>query len=103
MTVPFAAALDLMFGSAMATAATYTAAGGQPRTIRVTRDQGSQELSLNGGAAIVDANAVQIRRSEVALPDAGDAVTIGDDHFIIQGGATLDVEGLTWTCYLEPA
>lgn len=113
MTDPFAAALTPLFNGPGAVAADYTAAGGEPVRIRVIRDQRTDEAGFNGDTVLMDANLVQIQRSDIAQPAAGDRLAIlhlnpdgsiaSQEDFTIQGGARLDVEGLTWNCALEPA
>jgi hypothetical protein len=103
MIDPFATALAALHASAGAVAAIYTPVDGEPFPIRLIRGQPSEFADHNGGQIILDTDRVQIMRSDVAEPLKDDLVEIGTEIFVVQGGATLDVEGVTWNCSLEPA
>jgi hypothetical protein len=101
MADPFATALAALHLSAGSVAATFTPKGGAPTGIRVIRGQPSEQVAYGAGSVVLDTNAVQIMRSDVADPTGG-MIQIGSEIFAVQGGPTLDVEGITWTCQLEP-
>jgi hypothetical protein len=111
MPDPFATALAALHRSVLAVAAIYTPPGGYPAPrIMVIRSQGSAEA---GTGILLDTEQVSIMRSDVDEPaDGGELALLKLDEagsevsretFLIQGGARLDVEGLSWTCFLGPA
>ena len=100
---PFASALVALFRAPGSEAAVYTAPGGPPTPLRVIRERGEREVRKGISRVMVDGNAVQIQRTDVAQPVNGALLTIGAEAFLVQGGAALDSEGLTWTCHLTPA
>jgi hypothetical protein len=104
MADPFAAALARLHVSAASVAASFTPDGGtvdDAVLIRVIRGQPSQEVAYGDASIMLDTNQVQIRRADVADPTGG-TLTLGAEIFSIQGAPSLDIEGLTWTCHLEP-
>lgn len=113
MADPFSMALAALHSSAGSVAAIFTKTGGSPTDISIVRDQQTREIGFGAGDVLMDSNRVQIQRSAVPDVAAGDALSIGNarlhadvtawTHFTIQGGALLDVEGVTWNCNLEPA
>lgn len=96
---PFVIALDALFRAPGSVVATFAPAVGDPFEVRVIRDNGREVQD----SVIMDTEAVQIRRSEVARPAAGDRIEFADEAFTIQSPPQLDRERLTWTCLLEPA
>lgn len=114
MADPFAAALAVLHRAAApgTVAADYTPIGEATRRITVVRAQGTETVGLNGDEQLVDVNRIQIQRADVAIVVAGSTVdlltldangnVVATESFGIQGGATLDIEGLTWNCPIEP-
>lgn len=99
---PFQMALDAMFYAPGSVEASLTLPGEQPLIVRGIPSRPSEELDLGQGAIVADTFTIMLRRSEVAQPHGG-ALTIGDESFSITGEPRIDVEGITWTCELEPA
>lgn len=103
MRDPFAAALAVLHSSVGAVAAIYQEQGQDPVSLRVIRHRGTREVTLNGTGILADVDMVQIQCGDVARPVAGASLSIGTEHFVLQGGPSLDARGLYWTCNLEPA
>ncbi len=101
---PFALAADALFASPLATDATYIARSQpEPVTIRVIRTRGDRTTGFGSGQVLQRTNTVDIRRSEIAEPESGDGLLIGDEPFELFGDPELDEEGVTWTCGLREA
>lgn len=108
MADPFAAALAALFNAPGSLAATYTPVGGQSVAIRVIRSQGSDAGAGRFDRTVSDVNMFDMRRADVAKPARGATIAISDPvtgeslGFSINGAPVLDVEGLTWTCPVQP-
>lgn len=75
----------------------------QAAPVRVMR-KAPDNMRDFGAARITSATTiVDVRVSEVPEPKAGDLVSIGDEHFIVQGTPQRDTERLIWTVDLRPA
>lgn len=113
MVDPFQMALAALHASAGSVAAIFTPAGGAPTEINIIRDQQTREVGFGGGAVLMETNRVQIMRADAPQVRDGDALSVGNarlhadvtewTEFAIQGGCSLDVEGVTWNCNLQPA
>lgn len=106
MVDPFAAGLEALFKAPGSAAAVL----GDDQPLRVIRHQPTLDLAFNDTTVPVASNSVMIRRSDVNRPVRGMQLQVGsfagvaqeDPVFRIAGEPRLDVEGLTWTCELEP-
>jgi hypothetical protein len=105
MTDPFVAALDALFSSAMAVDAIYDAPDAPLLPVRAIRSQPSQVSQFGNMQVALASEAVEVRRSEIAMPAPGSVFTIGADRLVMPEHLQplSDVEGLTWTCWVEPA
>jgi len=105
MTDPFVAALDALFASSMAVDAVYAAPDALPLPVRVIRSQPSQVSQFGTMQVALASEAVEVRRSEIAAPAPGSVFVIGADRLVMPDHLQplSDVEGLTWTCWVEPA
>ncbi|MFC3579125.1 head-tail joining protein [Sphingomonas hylomeconis] len=109
---PFAAALDALFIAPGSVAAVYASGDGSapPTGVRTIRDQRTEEMPIGSGPVPTNLNLLLLRRSEVAVPAAGDRLQVGnfvgvapgDPLFEIMGEPWLDTEGLTWSCEMRP-
>jgi len=105
MSDPFVVALDALFASPMAQDATYTAPGGTPVAVRVI-ESGPDRFGRFGQVQVqLGTTFFDLRKSEVATPATGGIVTTSKGSFVIPEGVPLmtDPEGITWTCWTEPA
>ncbi|USU06891.1 hypothetical protein NF699_09600 [Sphingomonadaceae bacterium OTU29LAMAA1] len=108
---PFAAALDAHFIAPGSAAAVYVPQGGAPVPIRVIRSQPDTSANYQQTRVIQQANAFDMRISDVPAPTPGDRIIVGaalidgaivgGEAFEILGDPMKDVEGLTWTCGAE--
>lgn len=84
-------------------AAVYQRDGALPLPLRVIRHQPTEDMRFGEMIAPVDTTIVEIDRSDVANPIAGDVVTIGTEILRIEGEPRLDRQGLKWLCEAPPA
>jgi hypothetical protein len=96
---PFAAALDVLFFAPGSSEAFYTPRGGaeQPAPIRVIRGQPDKAVGFGEQQVIEGTNVFEIRKSDVAEPEGGSIVRIGNTRFKLLGEPMTDVEGLSTT------
>ena len=96
---PFAAALDVLFFAPGSSEAFYTPRGGVERVIpiRVIRGQPDKSVGFGGQQVIEGTNVFEIRKSDIAEPESGAVIRIGDARFRLLGDAMGDVEGLSNT------
>lgn len=95
----FSAAVDMIFTDQnMAADALW-----QGVPVRVMRRAPDGIRDFGGGRVTSATTLVDVRVSEVPSPEKGDLVSIGDEHFIVQGTPQRDTERLIWACDLRPA
>ena len=101
----FTSAINDLFGDPnLARDAVYRTDGTDPGVpVRVMlrrpdRIDAFGETRLAAATTLVD-----IRLTEVAAPEAGDAVVIGGETFVVQGQPLRDAERLVWTLEVRPA
>lgn len=82
--------------------ATFTAAGGQPLTVRAVRRQPDEILDVASSRIHTETSIFLLRVAEVAAPKAGDALLLGTDSFIIQGEPQREQHGLVWKLEAYP-
>jgi hypothetical protein len=104
MPAAFGAAIDAIFRDAnVAEDARWRTGGGGPGiAVRVVRKTPDQIAGFGDSRAVLPAVLIDVRRSEVADPAAGDTVEIGTGVFEIIGTPVLDSLGLVWTCEAAP-
>ncbi len=66
--------------------------------VRVVTRRPDQIVGFGDSRAIVSTVLIEVRKSEVPTPAAGDAVTVDGDTFEIIAAPSLDGLGLVWTC-----
>lgn len=99
MTSAFSAAIDMIFNDPnMAADALW-----QGNPVKVMRRSPDGIRDFGQGRISSATTVVDVRVSEVALPAKGDQVSIGAEHFIVQGTPQRDMERLVWSCDLRPA
>ncbi|PTQ59747.1 hypothetical protein C8J26_2599 [Sphingomonas aurantiaca] len=96
---PFAAALDVLFFAPGSSEAFYTPKGGveRPTPIRVIRGQPDKSVGFGEQQVIEGTNVFEIRKSDVAEPERGAVIRMGDARYKLLGEAMLDLEGLSNT------
>lgn len=95
----FSAAIDAIFTDPhMAADALWQ---GEP--VKVMRRAPDGIRDFGGGRVSSATTTVDVRVSEVPSPAKGDLVSIGDEHFVVQGTPQRDTERLVWSCDLRPA
>jgi hypothetical protein len=103
MADPFAAGLRVLFRGPRSVAAVYQRIGAQPLPIRVIRHQPTEDIQFGDTVVPVGTTIVEIDRSDVADPAAGDVLTLGLEILEIEGQPRLDRQGLKWLCEAPPA
>ena len=102
MSDPFAMALDVLFYAPGSAEAQYDSPVTGIQTVRVIRTVRAADAPFGDAPVQMDAAVFEIRRSEVADPQAGDTLVVGGVRFKLVGDPDLDVEGLTWRCEAPP-
>lgn len=103
MSDPFSTALDCLFGGPASVEAAYLAGGtGAGVAVRCVRGRPDEAIGFGDGQIIAATDIFELRRSEVAAPQAGDVIAIGAERFVIRGACQLDAEGLGWRCGADP-
>lgn len=104
MQAAFVAAIDAIFRDAnVAEDALWRAGGvGDGTTVRVVRKSPDEVVGFGDSRAVLPTLLIDVRRSDVADPAAGDTVEIGTVVFEIIGTPVLDSLGLVWTCEAAP-
>ena len=100
----FAVATDALFADPnIATNAIWRAGGADPGiTVRVITRRPDQVASFGASRAVLPTVLIDVRRSDLADPAAGDTVEIGTLVFEIIGTPVLDSPGLVWSCEAAP-
>ncbi|HXF88315.1 MAG TPA: hypothetical protein VNK48_08185 [Xanthobacteraceae bacterium] len=96
----FAAAIDAIFRDAnVAEDAVWRAGGaGDGITVRVVTRRPDQVVGFGDSRAVLPSVLIDVRRSEVVEPAAGDIVEIAGEAFEIIAVPVADSLGLVWTC-----
>lgn len=96
----FASATDALFAdSNIARSAIWRAGGaGTGVAARAVIRRPDQVVGFGDSRAILPTMLIEVRRSEVAAPAAGDTVEINGETFAIIATPTIDSLGLIWTC-----
>lgn len=82
--------------------ATFTAASGQPLTVRVMRRQPDEIVDVASSRIHVETDIFLLRVAEVALPKAGDMLQLDTASFFIQGEPQREQHGLVWKVEAYP-
>lgn len=82
--------------------ATFTAAGGQPLTVRAVRRQPDEILDVANSRIHTATDIFFLRVAEVANPKVGDALKLGTESFVIQGEPQREQHGLVWKLEAYP-
>lgn len=95
-----ASAIDVCFGDPhIARDALWRAGGsGEGIPVRVVTRRPDRVVGFGDSRAILPAVLIDVRRSEVAEPAAGDTVEIAGETFAIMAAPVADSLGLVWTC-----
>ena len=102
MTV-FQGAVDATF-AAFGIDAVYTAAGGEPVSVRVIARRPDTIVGFGETRIHAETAAFEVRTSEIPNPRPGDQVTVAGETFIIQGEPKRrDPDRLVWTLDVRPA
>lgn len=101
--MPFAAAIRVMFASAVAGDATYTPANGDPVAIRVIRSQPDQVVDWNSHALATATTVFTVQHRQVPDPRPGDLITLSNGAVHAVQSRKSDALGLTWELAMEPA
>ena len=105
---PFSLALAAIFNGPGSDAARYVDRAGFETDIRVIFGQWSERNRFGDADLVQDGQRVELMKSQVHLPEAGDMVIIIRDgapfrSLILQGEPMLDVEGLSWAMSAQDA
>lgn len=110
---PFASALDALFHGPGSEAADFVSHTDVIGGVRIIRSRPTADATFGDSRIRQDTTTIDVRRSEVPQPVAGDRFLIRDIDpaslaevltvCIVAGDPELDVEGLTWTCSAPPA
>ncbi|MFZ3484206.1 head-tail joining protein [Sphingomonas sp. 3-13AW] len=105
---PFAPALDALFHGPGSEAADYVTESGVQEGVRVIRSRPTADAPFGDSRIRQDTCMIDVRRSEVPAPAAGDRFLIREIDpaaqaevltvCIVTGDPALDVERMTWTC-----
>ncbi|MGR3497109.1 head-tail joining protein [Citreimonas sp.] len=103
MTV-FETGLSALFADPnMGLDAVYTPQGGQPVSLRAIRSS-ADELTGFGDTRLHSNTAMfEVQVAAVAVPRAGDTISVGSETFVVQGEPERDVLGLAWLLDTVPA
>ena len=104
MQAAFRAAIDAIFRDGnVAEDALWRAGGaGDGIVVRVIRKSPDEVVGFGDSRAVLPTVMIDVRRSDVADPAAGDTVEIGTLVFEIIGTPVLDSLGLVWSCEAAP-
>jgi hypothetical protein len=111
MSDPFQTALEAIFAGPGSSAASFLPAGGGAAiATRVIRGGPDVRTAFGEGRLVMRSDQVQLMRAAVPAPAEGDAVRLLDDAgtpvadgaFLLASEPMIDLEGLTWTCDLQP-
>ncbi|MCA1910193.1 MAG: hypothetical protein LDL39_17735 [Magnetospirillum sp.] len=95
----FADALDDLFADPnMVIAVSYQGRPVRALVRRPDRDLEFADISIHTATAVFE-----VRRRDVAQPQAGDIIVHDGDSFVVQGEPRLDAERLIWTLDTRPA
>jgi hypothetical protein len=95
----FADAFDDLFADPnLAVTVTYLGRSIRALVRRPDRDLEFADITVHTSTALFE-----IRRRDVAAPQAGDIITHDGDSFVVQGEPRLDAERLIWTINVRPA
>lgn len=96
----FAAATDAVFADPnIACAALWRAAAdGQGVPVRIVMRRPDRIVGFGDSRAISATTLIDVRKSDIANPALGDAVSVGADAFELIAAPVLDSLGLVWTC-----
>ena len=83
--------------------AIYTPAGGEPLAVTITRRQPDEIVDVAASRVHTATTVFQLRVAEVANPQAGDMLQVGDDTFTLQGEPVRYQHGLVWRLEVYPA
>jgi hypothetical protein len=102
MTV-FQGAVDTTF-AAFGIDATYTAAGGEPVSVRVIARRPDTIVGFSETRIHAETATFEVRASEVANPRSDDQLTVDGQTFAIQGEPERrDPDRLVWSLDVRPA
>jgi hypothetical protein len=96
--------IDALFAdSAMARTVTYTPVAGLPQTMRAVIKSPDRIVDVRDIAIHTPTLVVDVRVSDVPVPNEGDTLTIGTLLYAVQGEPVRDAENLVWTldCYRQ--
>jgi hypothetical protein len=100
----FATALAALFADPnLARDATYQPAEGEPLPVRVIPRRADAVTAFGEARLWSETTRLDLRVSEVAEPQSGDRLTLGDEIFVVQGEPVRDRERLVWTLDTRPA
>lgn len=100
----FAAAIDGLFGDPnLAGDATYVAQGNAPKLIRVISRRPDAITEFGEARLWSETQMFDLRATDVAEPQSGDRIEIGNEAFVVQGKPVRDCERLIWTVNARPA
>jgi hypothetical protein len=100
MQAAFAAAIDAIFRDANVAEDAFWRAGGVGvgTAVRVIRKSPDEVVRFGDSRAVLPTLLIDVRRSQVAEPAAGDTVEIDGELFEIIAAPTLDSFRMVWTC-----
>jgi len=103
MLDPFSACLGVLVSGPGSVEARYQPKGKDPlpRPVRVICSQADRLARFGGMQVAIGTQVVEIQRRDVSLPAEGDTIMIAGETLALVGQPIGDVEGLTWTCWLE--
>jgi hypothetical protein len=96
--------IDALFAdSAVARTVTYTPVAGLPQTMRAVIKSPDRIVDVRDIAIHTPTLVVDVRVSDVPVPNEGDTLTIGTLLYAVQGEPVRDAENLVWTldCYRQ--
>lgn len=104
MQAAFVAAIDAIFrdGNVAEDATWRPGDAGPGIAVRVVRKTPDQVVGFGDSRAVLPTVLIDVRRSDLADPLAGDTVEIGTVVLEIIGTPVLDSLGLVWTCEAAP-
>ena len=99
-----AAAIDALFADPnIAKDAVYRPLGtGGPQTVRIVTKRPDEVLDFGDSRVVTATTVAEVRVSEVAEPQEGDTLEIGDAVFVVQGTPRRDAERLIFSLDLRP-
>ena len=99
-----AAAIDALFADPnVGREAIYVAQGDAPKPVRVISRRPDAVTDFGDARLWSETQIFDIRASEIAAPQSGDLIEIGDEAFVVQGEPVRDRERLIWTVDARPA